>query len=348
MARLSKWVDLARRATAAALAAAVVPGSAGPAIAQRSPETSLDIDVEVAGTMLIDGEETPVKLVAAEPTKFRVVASNKGGDPQEVVGLRFEGKVVGIPVFRCDVLAPFIVPGGETVERAFELEAACLRDQATGLVPASVTVHGPRQVPLQRWYLVLDIEGSLKSIYGLTGIFVVAMTVFALIGLLAALIRQRLPRNRFSRALRFTTVGIGIGFSLVFVLATAAVMVPDAENWIPVVVVPVVVFTIGGYLSPAPHREAEAAAEIAEATAVMQQVRPGAEPTAQLSPTAPRLPGQPGSGPVTAGGPGAPTAGAPPATALPHQTPPPSIPTKKVRRLPSVDESQSDEGGDNR
>lgn len=332
-----------------ALAAVVLSAAvAGSAQAQRSPQSSLHVAAELAGTRLIDGEETPVKVVATEPTRIKMVATNRGGEPQEITGLRFEGKVVGVPVFRCDVLAPAIVPPGETVERTFEIEAACLRDQATGLVPASLTVHGPGREPIARWAIVLDIKGSLKTIYGLTGLFVVMITVLALGGLLAALLRQRLPRNRFSRALRFTTVGIGIGFSLVFVLASTAVMVPDAENWIPVVVVPAVVFTIGGYLSPSPQREPRIAPETAEATQVMPQTVGGAEATAQVSSAVPTYPGpaQAGAGRVAA--PGAPTVGHPAATASPSQTPPSPLPTKKVRPVSSADAAPAGEDTEER
>ncbi len=311
--------------------------TAGSASAQLSPEAALDIEVELSGTKLVAGEETPVKVRADEPTKFKLLIRNKGEAPHELTGLRFEGKVIGIPVFRCDVLSPVMVPGGQTVEREFEIEPACLRDQATGLVPASVTVHGQGQTPLRRWAVVLDIKGSLKSIYGLTGVFLVAVTVFSLGALLAALLRQRLPRNRFSRALRFTTVGIGVGFSLVFVLAATAVMVPDAENWIPVVVIPAIVFTIGGYLSPTPQREPALQAEMAGATQVMQQAFPGSAPTSQLPQTSATYPEASGDQGSASAGQAAPTVSAPVTPTIPGART--SIPTKKVRPVSSTGEA---------
>jgi hypothetical protein len=303
-----------------------------PAIAQqRSPASFLRIEAEVAGTPLVEGEQTLVKLAASEPTRITISASNSGPVPLEVTGLRFEGKVLGIPVFRCDVIAPFLVQPGETARRTLEIEPACLKDQATGLVPSSLMVHGPGREPLARYALVLDVKGKLTSIYGITGVFVVLITLVSLLNLLAALVRQRLPRNRFSRALRFTTVGIGVGFSLVFVLATAAVLVPDAENWIPVVVIPTILFTAGGYLTPTPQRPAE----------TDEQAVAGLQPLAE-QPTQ-MLPQTPSPQSPTVQMPGAYNAGsAPPPGPLQGTTyergealPPPTVPTKRVRPVGS-------------
>lgn len=278
-----------RRTFLALLAAALaVAGTANPTSSyaqERSSAARLRIEAEIAGTRIQTPGETLVKVIGAEPIRIVLRTTNTGPTEQEVSGLRFEGKVMGVPVFRCDVIAPHLVPPGQTVERTLEIEPACLKDQATGLIPSSLLVFGPARDPLARFALVLDVKGSLKTIYGLTGIFIVSITLVALAALLAALVRQRLPRNRFARALRFTTVGAGIGLSLVFILAAAAVLVPNAENWIPVVAVPTVLLTVGGYLTPTPQREVVPASqagvsEIPEPTAVM--------PTAP-SPTAPTL-----------------------------------------------------------
>ncbi len=296
--------------------------------------SALRIEVELAGKMLVEGEETPVKVDAAVPTPLRIRAENRGADPAEVTGLRFEGKVIGVPVFRCDVVSPLLVSPGEAVETSFEIEAACLKDQATGLVPAVVTVYGSGRVPLARWTVALDIAGSLKSVYGLTGVFVVALTGFALASLLAALIRQRLPRNRFSRALRFTTVGIGLGFSLVFVLASAAVLIPDAENWVPLVSIPTIVLTIGGFLSPTPSRSDAPEASTSQATQAMTELTPTSAPTARLEGA-----GWAGAGSWATQQPqqGVPTgAGITPGeSGRQDETPRPSIPTRKVRPVSS-------------
>ncbi len=325
-------------AALAALASALwLPGL--PAHSQQQV-SALRIEVELAGKKLVEGEETPVKVDAAVPTLFRIRAENRGTDPVELTGLRFEGKVMGVPVFRCDVVSAAVVPPGETLETSFEIEAACLKDQATGLVPAVVTVYGSGRVPIARWAVALDIAGSLKSIYGLTGVFVVTVSVLALASLLSALIRQRLPRNRFSRALRFTTVGMGLGFSLVFVLASTAVLLPDAENWIPLVAIPTIVSTIGGFLSPTPSRPQMPEVGMSQTTQAMEGLAPTTSPTARLTgaasagpdswATQQSLQGVPTDASTTPGGPGRPD----------EATPRPSIPTRKVRPASSGDVEQ--------
>ncbi|MER3396525.1 MAG: hypothetical protein C4319_07065 [Acidimicrobiia bacterium] len=369
---VKKLLCTGRRIVALSVATGIIAiapiAASPPATGQTSSESALEIEAEIEGAKLAQGAETPVKVVASEPTRIRIVATNKGSTPRELSGIRFEGKVIGIPVFRCDVIAPILVPPGQSVERSFEIEPACLRDQATGLVPAWLTVNGPQQIPLRRWALVLDIKGSLKSIYGLSGLFIVVVTLFALASLLAALVRQKLPSNRFSRAMRFMTVGLGVGFSLVFVLASAAVMVPEAENWIPIVVIPAIVSTVAGYLSPSPQRERDARITAAESTQLMPQPWLGPEKTGVLPQAAKTYPAQPlttqsgqptpetkhVSGAETETGDSilqrTPTSSAS-ATVIPPQTTAPVsqprfIPTKKVRPASSVESTGDTDGGE--
>lgn len=340
------WLSASLVLLAAALAVAGTARATSSYAQERPSAAQLRIEAEIAGTRIQSSGETLVKVVGAEPIRIVLRTTNTGRTEQELSGLRFEGKVMGVPVFRCDVIAPHLVPPAQTVERAFEIEPACLKDQATGLIPASLLVFGPGREPLARFALVLDVKGSLKTIYGLTGTFVVAITLIALAALLAALVRQRLPRNRFQRALRFATVGAGIGLSLVFILAAAAVLVPNAENWIPVVAVPTVLLTVGGYLTPTPQREAVVASQVAlsdtsEPTAVM--------PTAP-SPTAPTLRADAATSHI-----GDESLASPTAETITNESDRPSMPTRKVRPVshsgPSeiFPESRDEEpGGPNR
>lgn len=132
------------------------------------------------------------------------------------------------------------------------MDSNCLKDQATGLMPAKITVYDNNRVALDSWNLTLDITGSLKSIYGLFGIALAALTVLSILGGLISMARHRLSPNRWSRAMRFAIPGIGLGFTIVFALAAAGVAVPTETMWIPIVCASFAVLGLFGYFSPRP------------------------------------------------------------------------------------------------
>ena len=99
---------------------------------------------------------------------------------------------------------------------------------------------------------VLDVRGSLRSVYGIFGVSVAFLTVLSFLGALIGLARHRLPPNRWRRGLRFLTPGLGLGLLLNFTLSATRVFVPSPGRWLTIVVVAAAVCFGLGYVTPAP------------------------------------------------------------------------------------------------
>ena len=97
----------------------------------------------------------------------------------------------------------------------------------------------------------------MKSVYGLFGLALVLLTIFAALGSLLALARHRLSPNRWLRGARFLTPGLGLGLVLVFTLSAFRVWVPSTGRWLVMILLCGAVFFGIGYLTPAPLDEGE-------------------------------------------------------------------------------------------
>jgi len=102
---------------------------------------------------------------------------------------------------------------------------------------------------------VVDVRGSLRSVYGLFGLGVAFLTVLSLVGALMGLARQRLPDNRWRRGLRFLTPGLGFGLVINFTLSALRVFVPDTGRWLVIVAACALISFALGYLTPDPYLE---------------------------------------------------------------------------------------------
>jgi len=103
--------------------------------------------------------------------------------------------------------------------------------------------------------LVVDVSGSLLSVYGLFGLAVAFLTILSFLGALVGMARHRLPANRWRRALRFLTPGLGLGLVINFTLSATRVFVPRFGRWVSIVLVSAAVLFILGYLTPAPDSD---------------------------------------------------------------------------------------------
>jgi hypothetical protein len=104
-------------------------------------------------------------------------------------------------------------------------------------------------------------------VYGLFGLAVLVLTACSLAGALVALARHRLHPNRWWRAVRFATPGIGAGAVVVFTLGVLRVLAPQPTTAVPLVLVGAAVGFVAGYLTPGPDRDvttadAESAARV--------------------------------------------------------------------------------------
>jgi hypothetical protein len=202
-------------------------------------------------------ETRPITLVPAEPSVIAVDVTNSTSSAVLIKTVRIEGKVIGLTFFAYDTSVGMNLDPGASGSRRFALDLGGLDGQATGLIPGSVKLlDGDRRVVAEE-RAVFDVRGSLRSVYGLFGMGVAFITLVSFLASLIALARHRLPANRWRRALRFLTPGLGLGLVVNFTLSATRVFVPGLGRWLTIMVVTGLVFFGVGYLTPTPPDEDE-------------------------------------------------------------------------------------------
>ena len=178
----------------------------------------------------------PVPLDPQRPGVVTLRITNAGGSFTTIHTVRIEGKVVGLTFFSYDTSVNLGVSGGSSTGLRFVLDLSGLGGQATGLIPGSVQLLDAQHQVVASQSMVTDVHGSLVSVYGLFGLALLILTVLAIVDVFLAMARHRLPQNRWRRALRFMTPGIGIGLVLVFTLSALRVWVPSPGTWLTMIV----------------------------------------------------------------------------------------------------------------
>lgn len=202
-------------------------------------------------------DQDPVVLDPQGSPILRVRVENNGDRTITIRTVRLEGSVIGLTFYSYDTAVGMKVAPGEEDERAFEMDLVGLDGQAVGLIPSSVKVLDPDRKSLAGQSLVVDVRGSLRSVYGIFGLIIVAVTLAALAQALFKLARHTLPPNRWKRGLRFATPGVGAGLTAVFTLSALAIFAPLADKWIPLVAGGGLIGFLVGYLTPSPEEEEE-------------------------------------------------------------------------------------------
>lgn len=217
-------------------------------------------DVRVAATidgrpLRSAGERDPIRLRPKEVASLEVRVTNDRQTAVDVRTVRLHGEVMALTFFAYDTSVNFTVAPGATESRTFELDLAGLGGQATGLIRGSVSLLDARRDTLASERMVVDVRGSVVSVYGLFGLALILLTAFSLGGALLALARHQLPANRWRRGVRFLTPGLGLGLLAVFTLSALRIFVPRPRLWIPILLVSGAAFLLLGYLTPAPDDE---------------------------------------------------------------------------------------------
>ncbi len=242
--RLACWVVLLYVVTA-------VLGAA-PARAEPLPDG-------VAWTVTVDGRSTetadaqnPLPLDPARPLPVVVRIENPSPVPVEARYVRLEGQVLGMAFFvfttRVDLAA---LPGGRD-ERDFSVDLLDLGQQARGLIPAQVLLLDGRGDPIAAKPLVVDVKGSVVSVYGTFGLAVGAITAVLVATTLWRLATNTLPRNRWRRAVLMAAPGVGIGFVLTFTLSVLRFAAPVGALWAALLLLGAGGGFLAGYFSPTP------------------------------------------------------------------------------------------------
>lgn len=282
-----------RHAVAAGLTASVLLLAAVVAPMPASAQAGrVRVTATVDGAPIGSSTETrPIRLSPDDEATLAVDVTNGTGRPLDIRTIRLEGQVLGLTFFAYDTAVGLVVAPGATGSRRFLLDLGGLDGQATGLIPGAVKLlDGDRRVVGEEGG-VLDVRGSLGSVYGIFGVSVAFLTVLSFLGALIGLARHRLPPNRWRRGLRFLTPGLGLGLLLNFTLSATRVFVPTPGRWLTIVVVSAAVFFGLGYLTPAPDAgdDDDDADELEAADELVALPAPAVAPELPAPPARPEL-----------------------------------------------------------
>jgi hypothetical protein len=305
------------------------------------PETAaaggVVVEAGIDGVQLASASGShPVRLDPGRAATISLRVRNGGRSPIAVSTVDFSGAVIGLTFFDYQTSVQLSVQPGQAGEVQFPLDLSGLDGQATGLMPAAMTLLDRSHHRLARTGTVVDVRGSLLSVYGLFGLAVALLTAAILASLLLALARHRLPDNRWRGAVRFVPLGVGVALFAAFTLSAARLFVPTVAAVVPILAVAMAVTFGLGYLAPAQGRAADPEPAVADAV----DVERGSQPEAMVAehetvglraaprtrgPRAPTEPGTRGTG-TGAGGTaatGTRRAARSPSTRSTRRTPPP-------------------------
>jgi hypothetical protein len=167
------------------------------------------------------------------------------------------GDVLGLTFFSYGSTVDVTVAPGATEVISYRLDLADLGKQATGLINGGVTVKDQANEQVAQMRTVVDIRGSLLSVYGLFGIALVVLTLLALLDAALAITHHRLEANRFQRGVRLMIPGIGIGLVIAFSASVARIWVPSVAVWPMVAGATAAAFFAIGYFAPTPQSDDE-------------------------------------------------------------------------------------------
>lgn len=214
---------------------AVLVALAGLVVAVGGPGSARD-NIEVRAS--IDGHDVarsspnrPVPLQDERPTVMRVGVTNGSSREILVRSVRLQGRVVGLTMFSYEARVDLRVPPSAADEVTYEIELVDLSRQAVGLIPARVDLLDADRDVLASQSFESDVDGSVRSVYGLFGLVIAAMTIVLFVTGLVRLAAHRLPANRWKRGVRFGVVGLGIGFTVTFTLSAFGILFPSPGLW---------------------------------------------------------------------------------------------------------------------
>jgi hypothetical protein len=225
------------------------------ATADSGTNVTFTATLDGRGLDSIDANE-PLKLHPDRGVLIAVTAQNHSDKAVEVRSIRLDAHVVGLAFFTYTTRVDLSLAPGATGDRHFLLDLGDLGGQATGLLPAELTLLAPDRSSIAARSLPVDVRGKVRSVYGIFAIGVGAVTLLLLIGLLIRLAAHRLPDNRWSRAWRFAVPGAGIGLTLTFTLSALRLAVPSARASTLLFVGAGLVGFVAGYLSPSQDDDA--------------------------------------------------------------------------------------------
>lgn len=239
---------------AAVLALVAVPGANAAAAAARggtagafSFRASLDDQ-----RLDLSSSSDPVLIRPGRESTLTLDLRNRTDAPVVVRQVRLRGQAFAVTLVSYDVLIQARVPARSQVSVDVPVDFADLDKQVEGLLPASLSLVDPQGDTLAAQDFTMDVRGQALSLMGVFTLVVAIATVLSIVAIWIAVLRRRLPRNRWRRALRIGVTGAGVGVVLTLLLAELRLVAPSGSVWIPIVLVPTLAAFALGYLSPGP------------------------------------------------------------------------------------------------
>ncbi|WP_241031996.1 hypothetical protein [Rhodococcus pseudokoreensis] len=240
---IARWLVAVAVALGAAVFAAPGAGAAEPV------QMSVTVNGQDAASA---GPTNPVRLDPHSPARVQMTLANNTADLVTVGAVDVSGHVLGLTFFSYHTAVGLTVEPGQTQTLDFELDPSGLDGQATGLINGTVTVTDVDGAVLAETATVTDVRGSMVSVYGLFGLALAILTALAVLDAALGIARRRLHENRWRRAMRMLTPGIGIGLVLAFTLSATRVWVPTLDRWLLLAGGFAAGFFLLGYLTPTP------------------------------------------------------------------------------------------------
>ncbi|WP_067828917.1 hypothetical protein [Nocardia inohanensis] len=239
-------------------AAALVVFLSTAAVSATGPATAAGA---VSATATIDGRALagatashPVRLDPGKVTPIVMEVKNETAKPVSLRRVDFTGHVLGLNFFSYSTSVELTIAAGKTEKLTYRLDPAGLDGQATGLIGSDLTLIGSDGNPVTSVHTVIDVRGSLFSVYGLFGVIIAVLTGLAITDAALTVARHRLSVNRWQRGLRLLAPGIGLGLMVGFTASVARWWVPGTGLWLALAGVAAAAFFLIGYLSPTPRR----------------------------------------------------------------------------------------------
>ncbi|MBF6182011.1 hypothetical protein [Nocardia otitidiscaviarum] len=240
-----------RLAALATIVVLLVLGGAGLAAAADGVDATATLDGRVlAGANASD----PVRFDPHRPAQIVVELTNGTGAPVTVRRVDLTGHVLGLNFFSYSTAVEMTVAAGDTETLTYRLDPAGLDGQATGLIGTTLTVIGGDGEPVATVSTVVDVRGSLFSVYGLFGIVLAVLTALAIADAALTVARHRLSANRWQRGLRLLAPGVGVALMIGFTASVARWWVPATPLWLALAGATATVFFLTGYFSPTPEQ----------------------------------------------------------------------------------------------
>ncbi|MFE3190495.1 hypothetical protein ACFXHA_15880 [Nocardia sp. NPDC059240] len=198
--------------------------------------------------------DNPVRLDPKKVVLVVVEVTNPTANSVSIRRVDLAGHVLGLNFYSYSTTVELTVAAGKTEKLTYRLDPAGLDGQATGLIGSDLTLIGGDGKPLTSEHTVIDVRGSLVSVYGLFGIILAVLTGLAIADAALTVARHRLSANRWQRGLRLFAPGLGIGLMIGFTASVARWWVPGTALWLSLAGAIAAVFFLVGYLSPTPRQ----------------------------------------------------------------------------------------------